>query len=143
MSEFTYTIELEPQFRDLDPNGHVNQAVYSSYCEQARTKYWEEIIGQRHDRAEVALVKLELEYSAEIMLGETVTVCQRIEELGESSIPIEYELRTNGETAATGSVVLLSYDRENREPVPIPDQWRSAIVKYEGHKKGHGQPVDW
>lgn len=134
MTEFTYSIELEPQFRDLDPNGHVNQAVYSSYCEQARTKYWEEVIGQRHDRSEVALVSLELEYNAEITLGETVTVYQRIEKLGESSIPIEYELRTNGEIAAAGSVVLLSYDREKREPAPIPDQWRSAIVEYEGHE---------
>ncbi|WP_336037209.1 acyl-CoA thioesterase [Halobacterium yunchengense] len=133
MSAYTYEIELEPQYRDLDPNGHVNQAVYSSYCEQARAKYWEDVIGQRHDRAELALVKLELEYSAEILLGETVTVRQRIGELGESSIPIEYELSTDGETAATGSVVLLSYDREAREPAPIPQEWRDAIVEYEGH----------
>lgn len=136
MSEYTYSIELEPQYRDLDPNGHVNQAVYSSYCEQARAEYWEEVIGQRHDLAEVALVKLELEYSAEITLGETVTVLQRIDELGDSSVPFAYELRTDGETAATGSVVLLSYDRENREPAPIPDRWREAIVEYEGHETG-------
>lgn len=133
MAEYTYSIELEPQYRDLDPNGHVNQAVYSSYCEQARTKYWEEVIGQRHDLAEVALVRSEMEFSAEIQLGETVTVSQRIDELGETSIPISYELRTNGETTATSSVVLLSYDRENRAPAPIPDQWRDAIVGYEGH----------
>lgn len=130
---FTYSIELEPQFRDLDPNGHVNQAVYSSYCEQARTKYWEEIIGQRHDRADVALVQSEFEFSAEITLGQTVTVYQRINELGESSIPIDYEIRTNGKTAATGSVVMLSYDIEERKATPIPDFWRDAIVEYEGH----------
>lgn len=134
MTEYTYSIEIEPQYRDLDPNRHVNQAVYSSYCEQARTKYWEEIIGQRHDRAELVLVKLELEYTAEITLGDVVTVNQRIGELGESSIPITYELRTNGETAATGSVVLLSFDRERRKPVPIPEQWRTAIVQHEGHE---------
>lgn len=131
--EYTYSIELEPQFRDLDPNGHVNQAIYSSYCEQARAKYWEEVIGQRHDRADVALVKSEFEFSAEITLGQTVTVHQRIGELGESSIPIDYEIRTNGETAATGSVVLLSYDIEKRKAAPIPDLWRDAIVEYEGH----------
>lgn len=132
--EFTYSIELEPQFRDLDPNGHVNQAIYSSYCEQARAKYWEEIIGQRHDQADVALVKLEFEFSAEITLGQTVTVHQRINELGESSIPIDYEIQVDGETAATGSVVLLSYDIEEKKATPIPDLWRKAIVEYEGHE---------
>lgn len=133
MSEYTYEIELEPQYRDLDPNGHVNQAVYASYCEQTRTKYWEEVIGQRHDRAELVMVKSEMEFSAEIRLGQTVTVHQRIEELGDSSIPIDYEVRVDGETAATGSVVLLSYDREAREPVSVPDEWRTAIVEHEGH----------
>lgn len=132
--DFTYSVELEPQFRDLDPNGHVNQAVYSSYCEQARAKYWEEVIGQRHDHAGLALVKLEIEFNAEITLGDTVTVHQRINELGESSMPIDYEIKTNGETAATGSVVLLSYDTENRKAAPIPDFWREAIVAFEGHE---------
>lgn len=133
MPEYTYEIELEPQYRDLDPNGHVNQAVYASYCEQTRTMYWEEIIGQRHDRAGLVMVKSEMEFSAEIRLGQTVTVHQRIGELGDSSIPIDYEVRVDGETAATGSVVLLSYDREGREPVSVPDEWRTAIVEHEGH----------
>ena len=133
MSEYTYNIELAPQYRDLDPNGHVNQAVYASYCEQARAEYWEDVIGQRHDRAEVVIVSSETEYTAEITLGDTVTVHQRIEPLGDSSIPITYEVRTDGESAATSSVVLLSYDRKAREPVPIPGYWRDAIVEYEGH----------
>lgn len=133
MTEYTYSVELEPQYRDLDPNGHVNQAVYASYCEQARAKYWADVVGQRHDRAPVALVSSEMEYTAEIALGQTVTVRQRIEPLGESSIPFAYEVLTDGEQAATGSVVLLSYDREAREPAPIPDRWRDAIVEYEGH----------
>jgi acyl-CoA thioester hydrolase len=135
MDGYTFSIDIEPQYRDLDPNGHVNQAVYTSYCEQARAAYWEEVIGQRHDRAPVALVSSEFEYTAELTLGETVTVYQRIDDLGESSIPFAYELRTNGGTAATGSVVLLSFDREERRTTPIPKRWRSAIVDYEGHDK--------
>lgn len=133
MSAYTYSIELSPQYRDLDPNGHVNQAVYASYCEQARVGYWSDVIGQRHDHAPVVMVSSEMEFSAEITLGETVTVHQRIDPLGDSSIPFAYEVRTDGEPAATGSVVLLSYDREAREPAPIPDDWRDAIVEYEGH----------
>lgn len=82
MSEYTYAIEIEPQYRDLDPNDHVNQAVYAGYCEQARTKYWEDVVGQRHDRAELVLGSSEMEYSAETRLGQTVTVHQRIEPLG-------------------------------------------------------------
>lgn len=79
------------------------------------------------------MVRSEIEFSAEIRLGQTVTVRQRINELGDTSIPINYEVLVDGEIAATGSVVLLSYDRDAREPATIPDEWRTAIVEHEGH----------
>lgn len=129
---FTYFIEVEPQYRDLDPNGHVNHAVYSGYFEQARAKYWDDVIGLRHDRAELALVHLEIDYAAELSLGDRATVAMRIPELGESSMPMDYELRTDEGVAATGSVVLVAYDREAGKPKPIPEDWRRAIVEYEG-----------
>lgn len=135
MDSFTFTTSLRPQYRDLDPNGHVNQAVYASYFEQARADYWDEVIGIRHDKAGVALVKLEIEFGAEITLGEEITVHQRIGELGESSIPIEYQLTTPAGIAATGSVVLISYEREQKAAVPIPAAWRDAIEAYEGHRE--------
>lgn len=133
MSSFTYETTLRPQYRDLDPNGHVNQAIYASYFEQARADYWDEVIGVRHDRASVALVKSEIEFTAEITLGAHVTVRQRIDPLGESSLPIAYELATEHGTAATGTVVLIAYDRQRRGAKPIPSAWRTAIEAYEGH----------
>ncbi|MFZ8846335.1 MAG: acyl-CoA thioesterase [Candidatus Hydrothermia bacterium] len=36
-------LELEVQYRDLDPLGHVNNAVYLSYFEQARVKMFENL----------------------------------------------------------------------------------------------------
>lgn len=133
MSEFTYEIDVEAQYRDIDPNGHVNQAVYASWFEQARSKYWGEVIGIRHDRAPVALITQEIEYRRPIELDEVVTIRQRIEPLGETSLPLVYEARVNGELAATAEMVLLSFDREAMEAAPIPDAWREAIEAFEGH----------
>lgn len=127
MAEFTYSIDIEPQYRDLDPNGHVNQAVYASYFEQARTKYWHDVIGIRHDTAEVALVRQEIEYRHPITLADTVTIDMAIPRLGESSIPMEYQARIADTVAATASVVLLAYDRENHEARSLPAAWREPI----------------
>lgn len=131
--EFTYAIEVEAQYRDIDPNGHVNQAVYASWFEQARSKYWGEVVGIRHDRAPVALVKQEIEYRRPIALDEPVTINQRIDPLGETSIPFAYEARAAGDRAATADVVLLSFDREAMEAAPIPDSWREPIEDFEDH----------
>lgn len=130
---FTYEIEVEAQYRDIDPNGHVNQAVYASWFEQARSKYWGDIVGVRHDRAPVALVKQDIEYRRPIALDEPVTIRQRIDELGETSIPFVYEARVDGDLAAEADVVLLSFDREAMEATPIPDAWREPIEAFEGH----------
>lgn len=131
--EFSFTIEVEAQYRDIDPNGHVNQAVYASWFEQARSKYWSEVIGVRHDRAPVALVKQDIEYRRPITLDEPVVIHQRIEPLGETSIPFTYAARVDGELAAEADVVLLSFDREAMEATAIPDGWRDPIEAFEGH----------
>ena len=130
MAPFTFSIELEPRYRDLDPNGHVNQAVFASYFEQARTKYWD-AVGLPMDDVAVAMVHQEIDYRAELSLGQECTVAMRVDELGRSSIPIENELSTVEGVAATTSVVLVAFDVERRTSRPIPDEWRDAIEAYE------------
>ncbi len=132
MSEYTFETSFYPRYRDLDVNGHVNQAVYLSYLEQARTRYWAEVVGIRHDRTPVAMVRQEIEYEAPIVLDQEVTVAQRIVEMGRTSFEIDYEIRADGTTAATAEVVLLALDRENHEATPIPAEWREPIEDHEG-----------
>ncbi len=133
MTDFSFSITLKPQYRDLDPNGHVNQSVYASYCEQVRVAYWAEVIGIRHDKAPVAVVRSEMEYEAELTLDHTVTVSQRVKELGSSSVVFEYEIvRDDGVRAAIGEVVLLCYDRGEKSAQPLPADWREAIIGFEG-----------
>ncbi len=132
MSEYTFETSFEPRYRDLDVNGHVNQAVYLSYLEQARSKYWAEVVGIRHDRTPVAMVRQEIEYETPIHLGQTVTVAQRIAGMGRTSFEIKYEIRADGTTAATAEIVLLALDREQHEAIPIPAEWREPIEEHEG-----------
>ena len=43
--------ELEVRFRDCDSMGHVNNAVYLTYLEQARFAHWQRLTGVRASRA--------------------------------------------------------------------------------------------
>ena len=40
-----FTHRLEVRFRDCDPLGHTNNAVYLTYLEQTRLQYWRELWG--------------------------------------------------------------------------------------------------
>ena len=132
MTEYTYETSFRPRFSDLDVNGHVNQANYLTYLEQARNRYWAEVVGIRHDRTPVAVVHQEIDYRAPITLDHEVTVRQRIAGMGTSSFDIEYEVRADDAVAATADVVLLALDRDTGEATPIPPSWREPIAEYEG-----------
>jgi len=40
----TYTTDIDVRFRDIDAMGHVNNAVYATYIEQARTEYFRDVL---------------------------------------------------------------------------------------------------
>ncbi|MDZ7702581.1 MAG: thioesterase family protein [Halobacteriales archaeon] len=128
MAEDPFTVALPVRFRDLDPMGHVNNAVYATYLEHARARYFRDVVGESLPSADTVLVHLSIDYRASI--GSTVdevTVAMWIPELGESSVPMRYEVRTDDGVAATAETVQVAYDRDADESKPLPDRWRSAI----------------
>lgn len=129
--EFSYVTEIDVRFRDLDPMDHVNNAIYVTYVEQARAEWYEDVVGITLGEADTVLAHLEVDYHRPIELGEVVEVRMRTEELGESSIPMTYELRVDGELAATAETIQVTFDRETGESVPIPEEWRQRIEAFE------------
>lgn len=124
---FSYTSEVDVRFRDIDPMDHVNNALYVTYIEQARAEYYEDVIGLTLGEADTVLAHLEVDYEQPIELGETVEVRMRVDDLGTSSIPMSYELRTDAYVVATAETVQVMFDRESGEPRPIPEGWRERI----------------
>jgi acyl-CoA thioester hydrolase len=43
MPDFRFNYPIEVRFSDTDAMGHVNNAVYLTYFEQARLAYWREL----------------------------------------------------------------------------------------------------
>jgi len=132
MSEFNYEVEMPVRFRDLDPMGHVNNAAYATYLEQARIEYVENVVEKPLLETGAVVASLELNFEHPIEYDDTVTVAVGVDELGTSSIPVTYEIRANGEVAATAETTMVLYDHEAGEPHPIPDDWRDPIKAHEG-----------
>ncbi|RBI64055.1 acyl-CoA thioesterase [halophilic archaeon] len=132
MDDFEYATEIEVRYRDLDTMGHVNNAVYATFLEQARMDYFRDVVGAELEDVGGVIAHLEIDYRQAVTLDDDVTVAVRVPELGESSIPMEYEIRANGEVAATAEVVQVAVDSETRESRSLPDIWRDRISTYEG-----------
>ena len=126
--EYEFRTTIPVRFRDIDAMGHVNNAVYATYLEQARADYYREIIGESLADVNTVLASLTIDFQRPIAPDQTVTVGLSVSELGESSIPMEYEIRReDGTVAATAETVQVAYDPETERSSPLPTAWRDAI----------------
>ncbi|WP_394743178.1 acyl-CoA thioesterase [Natronococcus roseus] len=137
MNEFNYVQNIAVRFGDLDTLGHVNNVAYVKYLEEARGGYYDNVVGVPFETLHTVIAMLQIEYHSEITPNQSVDVGVRVPQLGDSSIPMEYEIRTtesnSGETtiAATAETIQVNTDPETRKAATIPVDWRTAISNYE------------
>lgn len=137
MTDYHFYHQIEVRYGDLDPQGHVNNAKYLTYTEQARVFYlkqlklWE---GGSFLDLGVILADVQLTFRKPIQFGDPVSVGVRISRIGNKSMACEYSLEDgrDGSEFAIGSCVMVAYDYHNRRSVPIPPEWRQAIQQFEG-----------
>ena len=120
---------------DLDPFGHVNNAVIASYVEQGRVLYLRDVLGTGADPVSMPfiLAMLKIDYVAQILFSDTVEVGTRVDWIGRTSIGMSHRLtgRESRELARSESV-LVAFDYETDRPTPVSDEWRAAMASHEG-----------
>jgi acyl-CoA thioester hydrolase len=140
MTDFHYYHLIEVRYGDLDPQGHVNNAKFLTYLEQARVFYlkqlklWE---GGSFLNLGIILVDVQITFRKPIQLGDPVRVGVCISHVGNKNMTSEYRIEDSRDSTefASGLSVLVAYDYHNMHSVAIPEEWRKAIVQFEGQAK--------
>ncbi len=125
-----FELEIKPRFRDIDALGHVNNAVYFTYMEQARTEYYLKIANARRlAEIDFILASARCDFRSPVAFGETVVLRVWSTRIGDSSFTLRYEMRVkeDGRLAAEGESVQVAYDYETKRSKPIPDYFRKAL----------------
>ncbi len=126
----SFTIEIPVRFRDLDGMQHVNNAVYFTYMEQARSEWYRKLMGITSvGEFDFILARAECDFQAPIGFGEIVVVRTRLTKIGDSSFRFKYELRSKATDTlfATGESVQVCYDYKRGKPIPIPPRFRMKL----------------
>lgn len=130
------------RFRDLDAIGHVNNAVYHTFVEDARIDYFKEILGTKNDWQSfgVLIARSEINYIHELLYGDEVECGLQCVRLGNKSMQIDFSIVTirDGERieASNGTSVLVCFDHTTKSSARIPDWWREKFYEYEGKIEG-------
>lgn len=141
MGDYRFYHPVEVRYGDLDPQGHLNNAKYLTYFEQARIQYirslglWNSVsfldIG-------IILAEIKISFRSPVQFGQPVRVGARVTRLGNKSMDMSYSLEDSRDARelASCSSVLVTYDYTSGQTIPIPAFWRTAIQAFENNPPG-------
>jgi acyl-CoA thioester hydrolase len=119
-------VTIPIRWRDVDNYGHVNNAVYLTYLEEARDRWARETLGPQVD---FVIVRIAIDYRRELSQDDDeVTVSCRGVGYGTSSIRTAEEIVTKaGWVAATSESVIVAHDANARSSRPLTDRERETL----------------
>lgn len=123
-SDWLIRVRLTVRFRDCDPFGHVNNAVYLTYLENSRFALW-----KAQGLKGVILARAEVDYRAQAKYGDELEVRTRLAALGRSSFQYEYEIRdvATDATILIAKTVQVHFDYEAQRPVEMSDDFKARL----------------
>jgi acyl-CoA thioester hydrolase len=117
------------RFRDLDGFGHVNNAVYLTYLEEARNALLAHLgLARGVDEITMILARVEIDFRAQAGIGDELEIGVRPSRFGGKSFDLEYELRTGDRVVAEARTVLVGYDYAAGATMELPDEWRRSLA---------------
>ncbi|MGY6562841.1 MAG: acyl-CoA thioesterase [Luteibaculaceae bacterium] len=127
-----YTIEV--RYADIDTMNHVNNAVYFSYFEVARIKFFKDVVGSNWNwkKHGIILVRNEIDYIKPVFLTDKIRIGVGTESIGGKSFTLLYlvQKEVNGEwiNAAQGKSVSVCFDHELKTTIEVPETWREILT---------------
>lgn len=134
--KFRHTMPAQIRFSDVDQFGHVNNSVYFSLYDLAKTTYVKEVLSGRMKWNEVGIVvaNINANFMSPIFFMDNVNIETATVELGNKS----FILMQRAVDAESGVVkcecrtVMVVYDLKKQTPMQMPDEYKQAICEYEG-----------
>ncbi|WP_137287681.1 acyl-CoA thioesterase [Halorussus salinisoli] len=137
MSEGLEDFEMRVRFEEADPQGVVFFGNYFTYQDETLYEYLREI-GYPNERLQsegwdVHVVHAEMDFKGSARFEDTISNSLTVTEIGESSITVEYSVRSSesGDLLASGEVVYVAVDADGH-PTSVSSEFRAAVRDYQG-----------
>ena len=122
----SYTIPIHIRFFDIDLNNHVNNAVYFTYMETARTELFMDDFVEYHNQGITFVVaEASCKYRRPIRLHDTVTCELQLELTGLLHFTITYLFKdaVTDVVYAEGTTKMVMLDEQTNRPIKIPEEF--------------------
>jgi acyl-CoA thioester hydrolase len=135
LADYPHRVKEIIRYGDLDPQGHVNNAVFSTYFESGRVAMFRDPdLGIGVDNATFVLVRQEIDFLRELRWPGNVEIGTALAELGRSSFTVMQTIFNGDICAAAGRATLVMMDTTTRRARPLTDAAKAKLEpwKYRG-----------
>lgn len=136
LSDFKVKLSLRIDWSELDIFGHVNNVSYFKYLQAARLNYWEKIgLWQHYEATKLGpmLASATCDFQRPLFYPGSIVIHSAVAFIKNTSFGMTHHiLNDKGELAAAGADVMVMYDFNRNEKMPLPSRFRAAIESLEG-----------
>jgi acyl-CoA thioester hydrolase len=123
LEDFPYRLTDNVRFADLDPNQHVNNAVYATYFETGRVTLMKDLrFGLTPERLAWIMVRLDIHFRAELKWPGLIEMGLGVSKFGRTSVTFDQVVFSEGKCVASSQSVSVLIDDISRRPVPLTDE---------------------
>jgi acyl-CoA thioester hydrolase len=131
LADYPHRVAEIVRFGDLDPQGHVNQAVFLTYFESGRVAMFRDPdLGIGVPGLTYVLVRFEVDYIKELLWPGGLDVGTGVAEFGRSSFKVSQAIFRDGAVAAIGKATLVCMDKTTRKATPLPEAAIERLSKW-------------
>jgi acyl-CoA thioester hydrolase len=123
LEDFPYRLTDNVRFADLDPNQHVNNAVYATYFETGRVTLMKDRgYGLMPPGVGWIMVRLDMHFRAELRWPGTIEMGLGVSKFGRTSVTFDQVVFSEGICVASAQSVSVLIDEAKRKPTSLTSE---------------------
>ena len=131
MSKYLIT-PVQKRFSDVDSFMHVNNIWQQSYFDMGKTDFYTRVLGVTgvFDKLRIITASTHTDYRGQVHLMDDIVVRTDVSRIGNKSMTLHQCIMLGEKVLTESSSVMVAFDFETQETVPMPEEWRVKLSEY-------------
>jgi len=136
LKDFTFVVDLNIEWGDMDALQHVNNIEYFKYFQVARIAYFEKINSDSvfgETQIPLILASTQCKFIYPLTFPDSVSVGVRVDAMADQYFTMKYAVvsQKHQRLAAIGDAKVVMFDYVNNKKTSIPNEIRKTIIDLE------------
>ena len=128
-----FTTTVTPRFGDVDLLGHINNTTPALWFEQARNPFFRLFspdLSITRDTWKLIMAHTDYDFVDQLFYHCDIEIRSMVSRIGTKSFTIYHEAWQNGKLCVKGSAVLVCYDFNSKQSIPIPEDKKQLLAEH-------------